>query len=79
MLGKLIMKTLKEIYNEHYNNENAQFIALQKQGDDPENIIIDYADEFLETHGDIEVVSSRFIVNYNCLVVEYVDKEDKEN
>ena len=65
--------TVIEAYRIECTNENRQipFIAiLDKKTGKAE---LDYADEYLETHGDLEVSKSLFIEKHNCVYMELAD------
>ena len=65
--------TVAEAYAVECANENKQipFIAiLDKETGKAE---LDYADEYLETHGDLEARQSLFIAKRNCVYIELAD------
>lgn len=65
--------TVAEAYVVECSNENKQipFIAiLDKETSKAE---LDYADEYLETHGDLEVRQSLYIEKHNCVYMELAD------
>jgi hypothetical protein len=65
--------TVAEAYAVECSNENRQipFIAiLDKETGKAE---LDYADEYLETHGDLEARQSLFVEKHNCVFIELVD------
>ena len=65
--------TVAEAYTVECSNENRQipFIAiLDKETGKAE---LDYADEYLETHGELEVRQSLFVEKHNCVFIELAD------
>ena len=62
--------TIAEAYAVECDLENRQipFIAIVNK--DSGEAEIDYADEYLETHGDLEVRQSIFIEKHNCVFIE---------
>lgn len=65
--------TVAEAYAVECSNENKQipFIAiLDKETGKAE---LDYADEYLETHRDLDVRQSLYIEKHNCVYIELVD------
>jgi hypothetical protein len=62
--------TVAEAYAVECSNENRQipFIAILDK--DSGQAELDYADEYLETHGDLEVKQSLFIEKHNCVYIE---------
>jgi hypothetical protein len=65
--------TVAEAYAVECTNENRQipFIAIVNK--DSGEAEIDYADEYLETHGDLEVRQSLYIEKRNCVYIELLD------
>ncbi len=65
--------TVAEAYAVECTNENRQipFIAIldNKTG----KAELDYADEYLETHGELEARQSLYIEKHNCVYIELVD------
>lgn len=64
--------TVAEAYAVECTNENRQipFIAIVNK--DSGKAELDYADEYLETHGDLEVRQSLFIEKHNCVFIELI-------
>lgn len=65
--------TVTEAYRVECHNQNSKipFIAiLDKETGKAE---LDYADEYLETHGDLEVSQSLFAEKHNCVYIELAD------
>ena len=65
--------TVAEAYAVECTSENKQipFIAIvNKVSGETE---FDYADEYLETHGDLEVRQSLYIKKHNCVYIELLD------
>jgi hypothetical protein len=62
--------TVAEAYAVECTNENRHipFIAILDK--DSGQAELDYADEYLETHGDLEVKQSLFIEKHNCVYIE---------
>ena len=58
--------TLNQLYKKQYPNVSyiAIYDGLEKK------IYADYADEYLETHGDCEVVDSQYAKEKDVLIVE---------
>ena len=65
--------TVAEAYTVECSNENRQipFIAILDK--DSGKAELDYADEYLETHGDLEVRQSLFVEKHNCVFIELAD------
>ena len=65
--------TVAEAYAVECSSENRQipFIAILNK--DSGQAEIDYADEYLETHGDLEVRQSLFVEKHNCVFIELAD------
>lgn len=65
--------TVAEAYAIECTNENKHipFIAIVNK--DSGEAEIDYADEYLETHGDLEVRRSLYIKKRNCVYIELLD------
>ena len=65
--------TVAEAYAVECTNENKQipFIAILDK--DSGKAELDYADEYLETHGDLEVRQSLYIEKRNCIYIELAD------
>ena len=65
--------TVAEAYTVECTNENKQipFIAIVNK--DSGEVEIDYADEYLETHGELEVRQSLYIEKRNCVYIELLD------
>ena len=66
------MMTVAEAYAVECTNENRQipFIAIVNK--DSGKAELDYANEYLETHGDLEVRQSLFIEKHNCVFIELI-------
>ena len=66
--------TVAQAYEAECTNENRHipFIAIIDKDDGgwPE---FDYADEYLETHGYLEVKQSFFVEKRNCVYIELAD------
>ncbi len=62
--------TVAEAYRIECTNENRKipFIAIVNK--DSGKAELDFAEEYLETHGDLEVSQSLFIEKYNCVYIE---------
>ena len=68
--------TVKEAYIIECNNENRKipFIAILGEDGKAES---DFAEEWLDTHGDLEIRQSLYIDKYDCVYIELLNKEDK--
>lgn len=62
---------LKELYKKEF--KKVQFIGVYEEDENgnPKPIYPDYADEYLETHGNMEVKDYQYSQKYDCLVVEF--------
>ena len=65
---------LQEVANKAFKGKDIKlqtigFLTFKEDGT-PNTIIPDYADEILETHGQKEVKSYRYVDTHHCLVVE---------
>lgn len=65
--------TVAEAYAVECTNENKQipFIAILDKASGKAEL--DYADEYLETHGELEARQSLYIEKHNCVYIELVD------
>ena len=65
--------TVAEAYAVECSSENRQipFIAILDK--DSGKAELDYADEYLETHGELEVRQSLFVEKHNSVFIELVD------
>lgn len=65
--------TVVEAYRVECTRENKQipFIAIMNK--DSGKADLDFAEEYLETHGESEVAKSLFIEKHNCVYIELVD------
>ena len=62
--------TVAEAYAVECTNENRKipFIAIVNK--DSGKAELDFAEEYLETHGDLGVRQSLFVEKYNCVYIE---------
>ena len=62
---------LKDLYEKEF--KGVKFIGVYELDDkgNPKQIYPDYADEYLETHGDKEVKDHAYSKKHDCLVVEF--------
>lgn len=62
--------TVAEAYAVECTNENRKipFIAIVNK--DSGEAELDFAEEYLATHGDLEVSQSLFMEKYNCVYIE---------
>ena len=65
--------TVLEAYTVECDLENKKipFIAIVDK--DSGQAELDYADEYLDTHGDLEVRQSLYIEKRNCIYIELAD------
>ena len=64
--------TVAEAYAVECTNENRQIPFMAILNKDSGKAELDYADEYLETHGDLEVRQSLFIEKHNCVFIELI-------
>lgn len=63
--------TLNKLYNKNY--KDVPIIGIYEKDDQgrPLGIVPDYADEILETYGDMIVIDYIYSKENNCLIVEF--------
>lgn len=61
--------TLKELYDEQFSNVGFIGVCETDENDNVKPIYPEYADEFLETNGDMEVKGYCYSKKHDCLVV----------
>lgn len=65
--------TVAEAYAVECSNENRQIPFIAILDNKTCKAELDYADEYLETHGDLEVRQSLFVEKRNCVYIELAD------
>lgn len=63
--------TLSELMNKE-KFKNVKYVAVWDQMD-PDSVYPDFTDEYLETHGDYEVMDYEYLKDKDVMVVELVD------
>ena len=65
---------LKELYNSKFSS--VPFIGICEEDDKgrPAILILDFADEMLETHGDLEVDDYGYLQEKSCLVIKFKEE-----
>lgn len=65
--------TVAEAYAVECANENKQIPFIVIVNKDSGEAELDYADEYLETHSELEVRQSLYIEKHNCVYIELLD------
>ena len=65
---------LKKLYNSKFSS--IPFIGIYEEDDKgrPAIVIPDFADEILETHGDLEVDDYAYLQEESCLIIKFKEE-----